>query len=777
MEIAGVWLPHVDTRIPMRTRPPAHRGILWGAVSVLLVLLAAGVLYVTRHNLPATDTVWSAFVENRSYPSLSVLYPLNDTIFPPEIVPPTFRWRDESSRADTWMIAFRFEDGERLAFMAPQPQWAPSARDWDRIKQGSREKAVGVLILGFQQRQPQAILSSASLKIRTSNDPVGAPIFYREVNLPFIEAVKDPSRIRWRFGSIDGPQPRVVLQNLPVCGNCHSFSREGGLLGMDVDYANDKGSYVITRVAPQMSLATSDIITWSDYRREDGQQTFGFLSQVSPDGDRVISTVKDKSVFVSLPPLAFSQLFFPIQGILVVYQLSTKTFAPLPGADDPAFVQSNPCWSPDGKYVVFARAPAYQLRNTNSVGKVLLTPEDCAEFSQDGKPFKFDLYRIPYNEGRGGTPEPLKGASRNGKSNFFARYSPDGKWIVFCQAGNYMLLQPDSELFIIPAEGGEARRLQANTARMNSWHSWSPNNRWLVFSSKANTDYTQLFLTHIDADGNSSPPVVLDHFTEADRAANIPEFVNVPPNRIVRIEEKFINDLSQARAAYVLERTGDIDGAIKKYQEALAINPKNVHAHQRLGFLLFNMKKQTQPGLEHTLEALKLDPSDGCAHYDMGMALMYLGKLDEAAHHLAEAVRVMPAGFGFDYSPARMYLSLGVAQLLQETYSQAEISLAKAVALAPTNASAHYHLSIAAVNQGKAAESITHYERAIALNPQIDDSPELHLMLGDYFAQQGNFAEAVRFTQKAHALAKAAQQSELAQAITERLENYRSRSK
>src|ERR1017187_6838874 len=89
-----------------------------------------------------------------------------------------------------------------------------------------------------------------------------------------------------------------------------------------------------------------------------------------------------------------------------------------------------------------------------------------------------------------------------------------------------MLLQPDSALYIIPAEGGEARRLKCNTARMNSWHSWSPNSRWLVFSSKANSPYTQLFLTHIDEQGESSPPVVLANFTAPDRAANIPEFVN-----------------------------------------------------------------------------------------------------------------------------------------------------------------------------------------------------------------------------------------------------------
>ena len=111
---------------------------------------------------------------------------------------------------------------------------------------------------------------------------------------------------------------------------------------------------------------------------------------------------------------------------------------------------------------------------------------------------------FPTTTAQGGKAEPLAGASRNGRSNYFPKYSPDGKWIVFCQASNYMLLQPDSELYIIPAEGGEARRLKCNTARMNSWHSWSPNSRWLVFSSKANSPYTQLFLTHIDERGESS---------------------------------------------------------------------------------------------------------------------------------------------------------------------------------------------------------------------------------------------------------------------------------
>ncbi|MCP4451244.1 MAG: hypothetical protein GY809_07260, partial [Planctomycetes bacterium] len=68
-----------------------------------------------------------------------------------------------------------------------------------------------------------------------------------------------------------------------------------------------------------------------------------------------------------------------------------------------------------------------------------------------------------------------------------------------------------------------------------------PNGKWLVFASKAFSDHTQLCLTHIDEKGYSTPPVLLDHFTVPDRAANIPEFVNAHPGAIARIHARFLD--------------------------------------------------------------------------------------------------------------------------------------------------------------------------------------------------------------------------------------------
>ncbi|MDP6636231.1 MAG: tetratricopeptide repeat protein [Phycisphaerae bacterium] len=645
---------------------------------------------------------------------VTISYPLDQTLFPADIAAPTFHWRDASPGVSQWRISVNFADGAPMEFRAAQTSWAPEPDQWTTIKKRSAESDATVTIQGVTRPDGGTVVSSGEVSIRTSRHEVGAPIFYREVNLPFSDAIKDPSTIRWRFGSVSSRlQPPIILEKLPVCGNCHSFTSDGRTLAMDVDYANSKGSYVITQVAQDMTLATSDVITWNDYKKEDGEQTFGLLSQISPDGRFVLSTVKDKSVFVAMPELAYSQLFFPVRGILAVHRRDTKSFHALPGADDPQYVQSNPCWSPDGKTVVFARSKAHDFAHTK--GEILLTREQSKEFAVDGKPFKFDLYALPFNDGSGGEPKPLEGASNNGMSNYFPKYSPDGKWIVFCKSRNYMLLQPDSKLYIIPSAGGRARALRCNTDNMNSWHSWSPNGKWLVFSSKANTPYTQLFLTHIDDNGQSTPPVVLDRFTSPKAAANIPEFINASSQAIVRINQKFMDDHSMVRVGDQFFRAGDANRAIPEYRKALEMNPKNAEAQRKLGFLLYNVKREYSKGMTHLAEALRLSPNDPRAHHDIGMAMLHQMKLAKGVEHLTQAVKTMPPNMPPQYDPVRMRLALARGLLAQKDAKQAAGLLAATIKLGPENPFVHYQMGIALAMLGQKDNSLAYYKRAMIL--------------------------------------------------------------
>jgi tetratricopeptide (TPR) repeat protein len=661
-----------------------------------------------------------AAIPAESYGRIDITYPLDETLFPPDIAAPTFVWVDEADNAEQWKVQLRFDDtDEVLGFQVTEPRWRPAEAEWADIKRRTEGRDAEVTIFGIG---PQAqSVSSATIRIRTSTDPVVDSIFYREVPLPFISAVQDPSRIRWRFGSVDSvEQPPVVLEDLPVCGNCHSFSDDGSTLGLDVDYGNDKGGYAILPVSQQMVLNDEKIITWSDYKRDDGEGTFGLLSQVSPDGRYVISTVKDRAVFVATPGIEFSQLFFPIKGILVVYDTETGTYTPLPGADDPEYVQSNPTWSPDGKHVVFARAKVYQNEAVRNATSILLDEKDVPEFIEDKQPFKFDLYRVPFNQGRGGSAEPIEGASHNGMSNFFAKFSPDGKWIVFTQAENYMLLMPDSELLIIPAEGGEARRLRANTPRMNSWHSFSSNGRWLVFSSKANTPYTQLFLTHIDDEGNSTPPVVLDRFTGTYGAANIPEFVPLPADSIAQIKERFLDAYSFLRAGMANERTGNYAGAVRAYNRGLAVEPENVELLNSLGFALFQQGK-SEEAIVALEKALEVDPAHWKAHNNLALASIDIGELELAEAHYRESLAIEP-------QPA-IYNDLGFVLERQGMIEEATDAYRKALELDPESASAHYNLGAALARTGQFAEAESHLRMALETNPNTQTYSGLGFVL------------------------------------------------
>ena len=707
---------------------------VFAGLLISFIIIATAYFFYSKETTVQCAKLLALYDKNANYARVSVSYPKNGTLFPPDIIAPTFLWADHSKEANAWLLHLDFKDGKPCLDAVTQNQeWQPTDEEWQTIKARSLENTVHVSIFGFNRKKSRRICSKADFQFTTSKDSVIAPIFYREVNLPFEDAVKDPTKIRWRFGCIsDKQQPPVVLQKLPVCGNCHSFSREGHWIGLDVDYANDKGSYAFTPVQQNISLSEENIITWSDYKRSDKVNTFGLLSQVSPDGRYVISTVKDRSVFVAKPDLYFSQLFFPIKGILAYYDSETKEFHALRGADNHQYVQSNASWSPDGKYIVFARNEAYKLKNLSDNARVLLTAKECEEFLKGEKEFTFDLYRIPFNEGKGGMPEPLKGASLNGKSNFFAKYSPDGKWIVFCQAKSYMLLQPDSELFIIPAEGGKARRLSCNTNRMNSWHSWSPNSTWLVFSSKQNSPYTQLFLTHIDSQGVSSPPVLLKQFTNKNMAANIPEFVNAEPKAIQHIQKNFLSDLSYVRAGNEAMLSKDYPLAEIKYKKALQLDENNVDATIQLAVALAAQKKLQEAEL-YARQATKLDTANASAFFQLGDILCQAGRFAEGLKHLNHSVQI-------DVEFPTVHFVLGQANEKLGNYSEAIGHYKDFIKQYTQSFKAYYCLIELLLQQGDAKQAAFYASKAETL-----DKENSSFSLGNLFTKYGHLDSANKF--------------------------------
>ena len=325
--------------------------------------------------------------------------------------------------------------------------WRPDAETWREIKQRSRRAPATLRITGYLDGSPRQAVSRGQVTIRTSSDPVGAPIFYRDVPLMPAETEKGVIKplaasaiplIAWRLRNVGESSSHLLMEGIHSCANCHSVSRDGKTLGMDIDGPlNDKGLYALVAVKPQTTIRKEDVVAWSTFRGKlGGKLRVGFMSQVSPDGQRVVTTINDpgagqpdyqrrknpldlmQNYFVSnFKDYRFLQVFYPTRGILAWYDKAAGQLQPLPGADDPDFVHTDAVWSPDGKYLVFARA---QARDAYPAGARMAESANDPNETQ----IQYDLYRIPFRDGQGGKAEPIAGASANGMSNSFPKVSP-----------------------------------------------------------------------------------------------------------------------------------------------------------------------------------------------------------------------------------------------------------------------------------------------------------------------------------------------------------------
>jgi len=289
---------------------------------------------------------------------------------------------------------------------------------------------------------------------------------------------------------------------------------------------------------------------------------------------------------------------------------------------------------------------------------------------------------------------------------------------------------PDSELFIIPAEGGEPRRLSANTPNMNSWHSFSSNSRWLVFSSKVNGPYTQLHLTHIDEDGNSTPPVVLDRFTESDRAANIPEFVPIAADSIAKIDEQFIDAYSFLRAGMANERSGNYPDAVASYKKGLAVEPENVEILNSMGFALFQQGKSDE-AIASLEKALKIDPRHWKSHNNMALASIDIGELELAEAHYRESLAIEPQH--------AIYNDLGYVLERQGLPEDAFEAYQEALKLEPESAISHFNLATHLARKKEYSDAESHLLAALKTQP----SAQVYTGLGAVLWQQGRAEEAI----------------------------------
>lgn len=180
--------------------------------------------------------------------------------------------------------------------------------------------------------------------------------------------------------------------------------------------------------------------------------------------------------------------------------------------------ENTPSFSPDGKWLYFTTClqQEYPLKHKDE---------------------KYNLCRIAFDETTGkfgDQVDTLLNAVAIGKSVTWPRPSYDGKYVLFTLGdyGYFSIWHKESDQWLLDTQTGEARPAdEINSEDADSFHNWSDNSRWVVFTSRRHDGlYSHLYLTSIDDNGRFSKPFMLpqenpqEYYTQSLYSFNTPDF-------------------------------------------------------------------------------------------------------------------------------------------------------------------------------------------------------------------------------------------------------------
>lgn len=308
---------------------------------------------------------------------------------------------------------------------------------------------------------------------------------------------------------------KPILENKDFenqCINCHNFSANDPNRGMMIHVRGRQGGTLISRngkvekINSRFSGATHGA-TYPGWSR-DGK----FIAFSANDVGQVFHSYGAKPIEV-----------LDKGADLMVYNVDTRTAYSDSVISGTGHLETFPNWAPDNRTVYFCRA---NVPNPDFISHPDSVRYDLCAIDFDPVSGKFSNLRMLYD------------AAADSASVSFPRCSPDGRWLMFTRSsyGTFSIWHPESQLCIMDLHSGQWREMdEVNSNSIESYHSWSTDGRWFVFSSKRLDGlWARPYFASFDpATGRATKPFALpqkdagfyDTFT---KTYNIPELIGSP---------------------------------------------------------------------------------------------------------------------------------------------------------------------------------------------------------------------------------------------------------
>jgi hypothetical protein len=342
---------------------------------------------------------------------------------------------------------------------------------------------------------------------------------------------------------------RALIENTQFegCVNCHSFNR-GNPADMSLHIRGAHGATLL-RHASSSSLpeGEEDFVAYNTKT----DQTLGLCVYPywHPSGRYIAySTNATSQLFHSADPNRIE--VFDTASDLQVYDVEKNELLLSPLLKQDSVYETYPVFSADGRSLYFCAARAL--------------PEGSHQLDS----LHYNLCRVDFDPTTGtfgNRIDVIVDAEAQHKSVSFPRPSYDGHFLCYTLSdyGQFSIWHHEADLWLMDLTRCEGRdsvggamsswpMVEANSADTESFHNWSTNSRWLVFSSRRDDGlFTRPYFCHVDAEGQITKAFMLPQrnprrfYRDRFLSFNVPDFIISPTHFDGSKASRIINDESR----------------------------------------------------------------------------------------------------------------------------------------------------------------------------------------------------------------------------------------
>ncbi|MDR1332240.1 MAG: hypothetical protein LBK07_09075 [Tannerella sp.] len=423
-----------------------------------------------------------------------------EVTIPYNIAPLCFRLADSCDSKQAFAL---FEmDGRKLEIKAGNGQFNIPLRGWKKLLAHAAGKTLQVTLTALTAGE---WVRYQTFNIYVAEEPADPYIAYRLIE-PGYEVWNGMGIYQRNIETFDESAIVTNAHTNYNCMNCHSFCMQNP----------DRMLFHYRESFAGTMLLDGDRIEKLNTKTP-GAMSSPVYPSWHPSGKYVAFSVNDtKQAFHTTDRNRIE--VFDLASDVVVYDVGRHEIITAPPLFSPHVFETFPTFSPDGRTLYFCTA-------------------DSVRMPHDYENVKYSLCSITFDPEmrRFGTGvDTLYNARQMKKSVSFPRVSPDGRFLMFTLAGygNFSIWHRDADLYLLHLDSRLIMPLDAiNSSDTESYHSWSSNGRWVVFSSRRIDGlYTRLYLAHIDEQGQASKPFLLpqkdvDFYGRFMKSYNVPEFI------------------------------------------------------------------------------------------------------------------------------------------------------------------------------------------------------------------------------------------------------------